>query len=621
SVINEMRFYEQLGSLFCFDVRFNPAERACLDPLPDGQIRFRVQTEPGFAEMQLVYRDDQVRAASFSCRARDSRFQYWEVTIRPVTPDFRYSLALKHDDGQVAYYGRHGLTHVVETPWHFAAAAHVPFATPAWMQGAVMYQIFPERFANGAMGNDPAGTVPWGSPPKPFEFQGGDLQGVEQHLDYLAELGIDVIYFNPINVSPSNHKYDAIDYYHVDPAFGGDEALRALVAAAHARKIRVIVDASFNHCYPQFFAFRDLMLHGENSRYRDWFTVHEFPIQVRYRPHLLAERSPYYKRYVEEFGKRSGVPLVALHDDGPAIEPTYEAWYGVISMPQLNQQNPETRAYFLDVTQHWLREFDVDGWRMDVVQFVADDFWPDFRQAAKVAKPDCYLLSEVWGDTSHWLQGDKFDATMNYLFRDLCLGYFARQEMSTATFLEGVNRMAHLYPPQVLAVNQNLLSSHDVPRFLELAGGDKTRLKLATFFQLTFPGAASIYYGDEIGMMGGHDPDNRRAFPWQDRAGWDDSLHAYFQALIQLRRRLPALRQGDWRLLSQAGDLFAYLRETPEQRLLVLINRGESAGEIQLRVPDQQGEVVFGQASLEQGADGIWARAVPAASGVVVRLT
>ncbi|MCB8963368.1 MAG: alpha amylase N-terminal ig-like domain-containing protein, partial [Ardenticatenales bacterium] len=142
-----MRFYEQLGSLFCFDVRFNPAERACLNPLPDGQIQFRVQTEPGFAEVQLVYRDDEVRAASFSCRARDSRFQYWEVTIRPVTPDFRYSLALKHDDGQVAYYGRHGLTHVVETPWHFAAAAHVPFATPAWMQGAVMYQIFPERFA------------------------------------------------------------------------------------------------------------------------------------------------------------------------------------------------------------------------------------------------------------------------------------------------------------------------------------------------------------------------------------------------------------------------------------------------------------------------------------------
>ena len=621
SQINEQRYFGNLGTLFHYDFRFNPADRAYLNPRADGRVQFRVQSEPVFSEIVLVYNDGQVRAAPLQLSAQGNRFQYWQVTIRPGRTSFSYSFALRNEQGQASYWGRHGLTHVVETPFFFDGAGVKPVETPPWMHGAVMYQIFPERFANGERGNDPAGSVRWGSSPKPFEFQGGDLQGITQNLDYLVDLGIDVIYLNPVNVSPSNHKYDAIDYYHVDAGLGGDEALKGLVDGAHARGVKVIVDASFNHCYPQFFAFKDLIENGEASRYRDWFTVYDWPIEVRYRPHLAEGRGDYFQRYISEFARLSGVPVLALDDsDGPVVEASYNAWYGVISMPQLNQDNPETRAYFMDVAKHWLTAFDLDGWRMDVVQFVADDFWIDFRDVTKSVKPDCYLLAEVWGDSSDWLQGDKFDATMNYLFRDLVLGYFAYREVTTAQFLDGVMRMLHLYAPQVMAVTQNLFSSHDVPRFLQLAGGDKTRLRLATFFQLTLPGAASIYYGDEIGMKGGHDPDNRRAFPWHLPNDWDRALLAYFQRLTALRRQYVALREGEWRLWAQNEEAFAFERFTTQERLIVVINRGDTATALHLPIPDQRVSLIFGAAELAVSGAGIDVGAIPAGSGLIFQL-
>ena len=447
----ETRYYGEFGFLYPYDLRHDAADRAFCNPLPDGRVQFRLLTEHGFAEASLVYNDGTAQGAPLELYARDSRFLHWETIIRPANPLVTYSFALKTATGRVAYFCKHGVDHGVEPldRWVLDLAAGRPFEVPGWMNGAVVYQIFPDRFANGDRANDPAGSVPWGSPPAWAEFQGGDLQGIVAALDYLQALGVDVLYLTPIFVSPSTHKYDAEDYYHVDPGFGGDQALRELIAALHQRGMRLILDASFNHCHPRFFAFQDVLKNGKASPYRDWFTIHEYPVKIRYRPHLREEekrrQTEEYVRWLEDFPQITGIPLEQVEDEGALFEPSYLAWYGVLDMPKLNQRNPATRAYFLDVAAYWLREFDIDGWRMDVARHIEADFWVDFRRVCKAVKPDCFLLAEIWGNTAPWLQGDQFDATMNYPFRDLCVAYFAVGR-------DGYDYLPRRHHPHVVAI-------------------------------------------------------------------------------------------------------------------------------------------------------------------------
>lgn len=622
--MKETKYYSSVGFLYPYDVRHDADDRAFCNPLPDGGVQFRLLTQHGFAEATLVYNDGTVQGAPMDIYAQDSRFLYWETTIHPARPLVVYSFALKTLAGKIVYRCQHGIDHAVEPldRWRLDLDSIQPLQTPDWMRGAVIYQIFPERFANGDPGNDPPGTVPWGSPPHWLQFQGGDLQGITTHLDYLQDLGVDVLYMNPINSSPSTHKFDAVDFYHVDPALGGDEALHALVATLHQRGMRLIVDASFNHCHPRFFAFQDVIQNGPDSRYRDWFTIHEYPVKVRYRPHLLteelAQRYARYIRWFQDFPQTTGIPVEEAAGDGPLVEPTYLAWYGVLNMPKLNQRNPETRAYFLDVAAYWLREFNIDGWRMDVARHIEPGFWADFRRVTKAVRPDCFLLAEIWGDTSPWLQGDQFDATMNYIFRDLCVDYFAKAEMDTRTFLDGITRMLSLYADQVTAVTHNLLSSHDVERFRRLAGEDIRRLRLATLFQMTLSGAPGIYYGDEIGMSGGEDPDCRRAFPWHRPESWDREMLETTRTLIQLRRAHPALRYGAWRLLWAGDETFAFERTYQDERILVLVNRGEPLDRLELPTSVDAPAVLWGEAHVTAEEGNLVIKGVPAWSGAII---
>jgi 1,4-alpha-glucan branching enzyme len=268
-------FDSQVGFLYPYDLRHDADDAAYLGALPDGMVRFRLKTEPVVSEAVLVYNDGAVHGAPMRLWAEDRHARWWETAIEPARALITYSFALRIADGKIAYYAKTGVDHAVEPydRWTFDLDAKPPFETPGWAHGAVIYQIFPERFANGDPGNDPPGTVPWGSPPKWLEYQGGDLQGITGRLDYLQELGVDILYLNPIFTSPSNHKYDATDFYHVDPELGGDHALRELVTGLHAREMRLILDASFNHCHPGFFAFQDLIRNGARSKYRNWFTV------------------------------------------------------------------------------------------------------------------------------------------------------------------------------------------------------------------------------------------------------------------------------------------------------------------------------------------------------------
>ncbi len=257
---------------------------------------------------------------------------------------------------------------------------------------------------------------------------------------------------------------------------------------------------------------------------------------------------------------------------------------------------------------------------MDVARYVDHDFWQDFRRVCKRAKPDCYLLAEVMGDAARWLQGDRFDATMNYTFWQLCVDYFGTQQADTASFLDGWVRLLAGYAVETSHVNHNLLSSHDKPRFLHLAGEDRSRLALATLFQLTAPGAPGIYYGDEIGMSGGEEPESRQAFPWSEPESWDARQLETTRTLLSLRRQHPALRVGDWRLVWQGDEAFAFTREAEDEAVLVVVNRGPTIARTEIAVSSPSPRLLWGDGRAKPTTGGVLLEGIPASAGMVVLL-
>jgi cyclomaltodextrinase len=436
--------------------------------------------------------------------------------------------------------------------------------TPEWVRDAVFYQIFPDRFARSLTLPKPTHIDEWGAPPTPHGYQGGDLIGVVEHLDYLQDLGVNAVYFTPIFQSASNHRYHTHDYQKVDPMLGGNAALRRLIDEAHRRKIRVVLDGVFNHASRGFFQFHDILENGEDSAYLDWFTVHGFPLNA--------------------------------YDHTKA--PGYGAWWNLHALPKFNVATPAVREFLLGVGRSWV-EFGIDGWRLDVAREIEDDsFWREFRTVVRAANPDAYIVGEVWTEASHWLRGDMWDAVMNYLFTRACISFFIGDaidvnEMRKTTFrtvdatgapafARAIARLIDHYHPNVTAVMMNLLSSHDMPRFVTLARGDQSALRLATLFQMTYPGAPSIYYGDEIGMAGGHDPDNRAAFPWHRTDRWDRDLLHEFQRGIALRNTHPALRRGSFVPLAAVDDVFVFLRQHEAETFLIALNSAKATRRLDL---------------------------------------
>jgi glycosidase len=522
--------------------------------------------------------------------AETRRFTLWEVLAGPLQAGSDYSLAFKAPNGRGVYVSPDGVTNAIERLDRWPLTPPPRSSAPDWAKGAFIYQIFPDRF--GRHEDGPRGdTEEWGSPPGRHMFQGGDLPGVTERLGYLEDLGVDVIYLNPVFTSPSNHRYDTVDYYEVDPMLGGNEALSALIESAHSRRIRVILDASFNHVHPRFFAFADVMRHGERSSYWGWFVVSDWPLQIRLRPESASRT---LLEEVERWAAQTGLPVTVADGPGPPVEPSYDSWYGVATMPRVDLSNLEARAYMLDVARYWPREFGIDGWRMDVTRYVDPDFWVDFRQAVHDVNPDAYLLCEVMGDASSWLQGDRFDAVMNYAFRDLCLKFFARDDLDGEGFTDGISHLWSQYSWPATLAGQNLLSSHDTPRLLTECGGEVWRARLATIFQFTFPGAPGVFYGDETGMLGGDDPENRGAFP--PEPDHEHEIHITIAELARLRRAEPALRLGDWRPLIASRGMIAFTRDHEGRRLLVVINTSATDGR-----PPATGisEVIWGDASLD----------------------
>ncbi len=422
--------------------------------------------------------------------------------------------------------------------------------TPYWLQDAIFYQIFPDRFANGDPENDPPNVQKWGAPPTLFGFQGGDLRGIIQHFDYLLDLGINAIYLNPIFAATSTHRYNTSDYYKIDPKLGGMLDFHALIDLAHRNNARVVLDGVFNHTGRSFFAFNDLLENGENSPYRDWFHVHHFPLDAF-------------------------TPGEAIH---------FEGWWRHKSLPKLNFHNKQVRNYILGVARYWI-ERGADGWRLDVPNEINDDaFWAEFRHVVKTANRDACLIGEIWSADPRWANDTHFDGLMHYPVRDALLACWNGKD-NVAHFADQAEGLLKIYPRENVYSMYVTLGSHDTERLATMLGGRLDKIKLAFLFLFAYPGAPAVYYGDEIGLEGGKDPDSRRAFPW-DPAEWKGDLHPWLQALIAARRGRSSLRRGDYVRLTvdEANGAYAFARILGGEKTLIALNISDKAVDIQIPV-------------------------------------
>ena len=481
-----------------------------------------------------------------------------ELRCEGIAAYIRYCFELRGVDGERLWLDAEGFKReeppmdggFFEFLWPNLPDGH---AAPGWSSEQVYYQIFPERFANGDESLDPPGAVPWGSAPTRENFMGGDLRGITGKLDYIAELGATCLYLTPVFAAVSNHKYDTIDYYRVDPAFGTAEDLRQLVDGAHARGIRVLLDGVFNHCGFYWPPFHDVVENSALSRYKGWFFVNSWPA----RPDPCSyDCVGHYK------------------------------W-----MPKIDLSDPEARRYFIAVGKHWLRETGADGWRLDVADEVPVSFWDEFSYELKREFPGCVLIGEAWGDAGKLIEPGRLDAAMNYLFRDAARDWLALGKISAVEFAHRANRLLSLYPYETALRMYNPLDSHDTPRFLTLCGGDGERHRLAVALQMTFPGCPAVYYGDEIGMEGENDPDCRRAMDWE-RAGRRAEPYGWYRRLISLRKGSKALKGGDFHiaLADNEANACGYCRTCGGESVLTVINAGGRPLSAAAAVPEAGGE-------------------------------
>ncbi|WP_167958923.1 glycoside hydrolase family 13 protein [Anaerosporobacter faecicola] len=498
-------------------------------------------------QVRVYYKDRHAYEAPFQVKDMQwlqgsQVYDYFEVELRNVHKKFRYFFEIIDQEGKYFYYNERGIiNHKPDVPQSFQLPYLCPgdFYQPVeWAKDGIMYQIFPDRFCNGNTKNDPQGVKQWGEPVKGnHDFFGGDLKGITNNLDYLKDLGVTIIYTTPIFQSSSNHKYNTKDYYEIDPQFGTKEELRELINEAHKRGIRFILDGVFNHSGDDFFAFQDVMQKGENSQYKDWYYIESFPIN---------QQKLNYVTFYDRYG----------------------------NMPKLNMSNPETVAYFLDVASYWLREFHVDGFRLDVCDEIDHYFLKKFYQRVKQVNPEAIVVGEIMHMGTSFCRGDELDATMNYPFREAVLEFFAIRCMSAEDFIEALAIRKHSLRKDIHKQMLNLLDSHDTARFVTDASGKKNRLQLATVFQYTYLGIPYIYYGDEVGLEGGNDPDCRRCMIW-DKEEQDTKLHEHFIWLAKIRKEHKALVDGEFQLLYAKDNCLAYRRYLANEQILVLLNNKE----------------------------------------------
>lgn len=487
----------------------------------------------------------------------DSLFDYYQAEYKSDETRLGYYFEFKQGEESIVYT-ESGFSKVFEDGHfykHYFQFPHINkidvHVVPDWVYSTVFYQIFVDRFNIGKQDSEVELSDNWYKRPESSDVFGGNLEGINQKLPYLEELGINGLYLTPIFHSPSNHKYDTIDYRKIDPAFGDLKTMKKLVRNAHDRGIKVVLDSVFNHTAPWFPPFLDVLEKGEESEYKDWFFIKSFPVR-----RFEAEQYTDYRKAPKP------------------EEINYKVFAETPGMPKLNTSNPQARQYLLDTVVYWMKELDIDGWRLDVSDEVDHVFWREMRRVVKEVNPNAILIGENWHNSYPWLQGDQFDGAMNYPVSKRCLQFFASGEIDAAQFSADLTRYLMWNTEQVNYAMLNLLDSHDTNRFLTWCGGNKTKLKLAVLFLHCYVGMPCTYYGSEVGMQGEGDPYCRGGFPW-DTSLWDKELLEFYKRVIHVRKDEQLLQKGDVSVYEQDG-LFVMERFMDDKKCTLFINMTES---------------------------------------------
>ncbi len=472
---------------------------------------------------------------------------WWQVTVTLPYGRCKYCFELHgQDEGDVRYCLENGfytadelvtLRRITgnfpgfEFPWLDGAEC---VRVPDWVPRTVWYQIFPDRFCRDTASQKP-NALPWPAAEDAVtnnEHYGGTLRGITEKLGYLADLNITGLYLNPVNASPSVHKYDTSDYLNIDPAFGSADDLHTLVKEAHARGIKVMLDGVFNHCGWDFALWQDVVRNGKASPYFDWFIVKEWPFETVAEPECEAAAS---RNRPSGTNGKSG---------------RYSTFAYVDVMPKLNTNNPTVVDYLLNVCETWVRSYDIDGIRLDVANELSHTFCRQLYRRMRSLKKDFYLLGEIWRSALPWLRGGELDSVMNYPLALCFWKFFCDKTLPALTLEREINAVFTAYPEPVTVGLFNLLDSHDTPRLFTRNDSDVSAVWQQYALLLSLPGSPCIYYGSEVLLAGGNDPDCRRCMPWQAiEAGEYAEPMSMMRQLIALRHTHPAMTASGYSYL------------------------------------------------------------------------
>lgn len=532
--MNKQAIYHKSDSLYAF-------------PLTSDKVELRLRAAKGEAKnVKLLYAVKhrfyvERTAADVPLAMSDELYDYFIIRLKLEDKRLAYIFTLEDGDGRTYYFSEDGLTEDYDFGYSYYSFFQLPYVNGndvmprvEWLSAAVVYQIFVDRFYRGERdekSDDGYINMKWGDKPTPKSFAGGDLWGVAQKLDYLKDLGVNTLYLTPIFTSRSNHKYDVTDYYNVDPQFGGNAAFAHLMAECKKAGMRVILDAVFNHCGEDIAQFKDVVQNGKASRYHDWFVI---------------------------------------RGDKPVKAPlNYDVFSECAYMPKWNTANPEVREYLCGIGEHWIKNYGIDGWRLDVSDEVSHGFWRQFRTRIKAQGGDVALIGENWHDSRSYLRGDQFDSIMNYAFTKAMLDFFVGG-MSAEKLCDRLNSLAARNVTQVNGMMLNLLDCHDTHRFYTECGCDKNKLLSALAVNTFMPGATMVYYGTEIPLEGGYDPDSRRCFDWNN----DGKFAAEVKRVLGYKK-LPALHGCDARYRAENGA-FVTEREVGGEKATLIVNNTDS---------------------------------------------
>ena len=532
-------------------------------PLNENTLRLVLKVAKGekFKEVSVLWNNkyDFAKRRNFT-RMRllccDALYSYYICDLSSADVRFAYVFLLTLPSDEEYYFSEEGVTREYDFQHGYYTFFQFPFINAAdvispvpWAKDAVVYQIFIDRFRRGDMAKDDTYiTQAWGQIPSSKDFAGGDLKGILEKLDEIRKMGFNALYLTPVFCSPSNHKYNASNYTKVDPMFGKNEDLYALIAAAHARGMHVILDTVFNHCDESNPLFLDVKEKGTSSEFYDWFIVHgDFPEKYSPRHSERSEESPQTKLC------------------------NYEIFADCPYMPKWNTSNPKVRQYLLNIALTYL-SWGVDGLRLDVADEMSHTFWRELRENVKRSYPEALLIGEVWHESNMYLDGDEFDGVMNYKLQKIFADHFAGGLLTAQEAAERINRVVMCHRRQTNEMMLNFLDNHDTPRFVRLCNENEEKLRAALIALYFSVGMPCVFYGTELPLTGDGDPDCRRTYDWEKTP-----RHAlFFGDLARMRKHLI---EGEFYAKTEHGVLIL-VRENEKERIMACFGKAEVKGEV-----------------------------------------